>query len=281
MTLNISVACPQFVCQVSDRRFITIPDCKHYDDNKNKATVVVCKDARLLVSYHGIGSVGSTATDSWIADQFRGIDSRDLTASDVEELIRDRATRWFRQIERFGVSDTNRRHSFVIAGKPHQGFPFLTLVSNYESVEPSSESSIAKGIFEISKKHSSRTKLQGLIGGCHQEVPQDEIDLLQRLFKLKCGSRKNRGPRNEDIVNVIVRAIRRTASVTRFVGPNCMSIFIASGKGNAQARYYPERLPSTLYAPNYINGFIMTGFKGTVPRDYSITISGPPPKNPG
>lgn len=279
MTLNISVACPQFVCQVSDRRFITIPDCKPYDD-KNKATVVVCKDAMLLVSYHGIGSVRSTATDSWIADQFRGIDSRDLTASDVEELIRDRATSWFRQIKRSSVSDTNWRHSFVIAGKPHQGFPFLTLVSNYESVEPSDESSLAKGIFGISKKHSSRTKLQGLIGGCHQEVPQDEKDLLLRLFKLKGGSR-NRGPRIEDIVNVIVRAIRRTSLVSQSVGPNCMSIFIASGKSDAQARYHPEGLPSTLYAPNYINGIIITGFKGTLPQGYSITLSGPPPKNPG
>lgn len=281
MTLNVSVASPQYVCQVSDRRFITIPDCRHYDDDKNKATVVVCKDARLLMSYHGIGSVRGTSTDGWIADQFRGIDSRDLDVNEVAELIRERATSWFREIEMLGVPDTVRRHSFVIAGKPHKGFPFLTMVSNYESVQESGESPFADRVFDISTTKASPKQSKMLIGGCHYAVREDEKNRLLRLVTFKGGSGRKRGPRIQDIVNLIVRAIRSAASVTQLVGPNCMSVYIVSGKSDAQAQYHPERLPSVLYTPNYINGIIITGFEGTLPRGWSITLSGPPSKNSG
>ena len=77
VTLNISVASPTFACQVSDRRLTSMPDGNTYEDNRNKSTLVICQDARLLVTYHGIGTVkderGRVHTDKWIVDQFRGL----------------------------------------------------------------------------------------------------------------------------------------------------------------------------------------------------------------
>ena len=59
MTLNITLVMPSYIIQVSDRRMISVPSGKVYDDEANKGVVVKADDGIFSVIFSGIGnSVG-------------------------------------------------------------------------------------------------------------------------------------------------------------------------------------------------------------------------------
>ncbi|MGP0594607.1 hypothetical protein ACTRXD_18975 [Nitrospira sp. T9] len=253
MTLHISFASPQFIFHVSDRRFINIPDCTNYDAHGNKAIFLTCKDAQLLISYYGIGSIHKIGMDTWIADQFKDMDSRSLFSGEIAELLRERATAWFRQIQSMGIEGETLRHSFVMVGKPNVGFTFLTMVSNYDSVEESEEFPVAQPFFNTTQKICSESFYIGIAGGCHQSIPEEEKELLFRLVMLRSSWPRKRGPKILDLINVVVRLICRTADITPLVGRNCMSIFMDPDHETPQCRYHPWQSLPNFFNPIVVN----------------------------
>jgi len=253
VTLHISGISRQFMFQVSDRRFINIPDYTNYDDQRNKAIFLTCKDAQLLISYYGIGSVYKIGMDLWIAGQFKDVDSSSLFSGEIAELLRERATVWFRQLKSTGIGGETLRHSFVIVGKPNVGITFLTMVSNYESVEESLKSPVARTFFNTTHLNCSESLFIVSIGGCHQSIPEEEKNLVFRLASLRSSWPRKRGPRILDLIDVVVRLISRTADINPLVGRNCMSIFMDPDHEIPQCRYHPWQSLPISFNPIVVN----------------------------
>ena len=63
MTLIIGLMSPKQAILVSDRRFAT-REGKPFDDEKNKATVLMCEDGRVAVAFTGLAAAGKLKTSN-------------------------------------------------------------------------------------------------------------------------------------------------------------------------------------------------------------------------
>src|SRR5437016_4841959 len=94
MTLILSLATPEFVVQVSDRRLTTLrPGTTQFDivdDNRNK---IVDWGNRVVFGYTGLAQINGISTDDWLARSLASIGNTDLNL--VLKHVRDRATQDF------------------------------------------------------------------------------------------------------------------------------------------------------------------------------------------
>lgn len=85
MTLIVTAATNEFVFQASDTR-LTMSDGRFFDGNV-KATIVQCKDAKLVVAFSGLANI-PTRVDSWLVKLLTQSSSWKLTFPEVVEIIR-------------------------------------------------------------------------------------------------------------------------------------------------------------------------------------------------
>ena len=112
MTINITLTMPSYIIQVSDRRMVSMPSGKIYDDEANKGVVVKSDDGIFSVIFSGIGKYGKQRVDLWLADQMLKEGIPELRVRDASSIIAKYATDWFKTFPH----SLNKLHTFTLAG---------------------------------------------------------------------------------------------------------------------------------------------------------------------
>jgi len=73
MTLILSVACRNYVAQVSDRLLTDVMTRRPFDLTSNKNLVYITPGAQVAIGYSGIAYLDGIPTDQWIAQQLTGL----------------------------------------------------------------------------------------------------------------------------------------------------------------------------------------------------------------
>ena len=115
MTLNITMVMPNYIIQVSDRRMVSVPSGKVYNDEANKGIVVKADDGIFSVIFAGIGTVGKQRVDLWLADQMLHEGIPELPVSHAGDIIASHATDWFNTFP-VNIDQRTKRHTFTLAG---------------------------------------------------------------------------------------------------------------------------------------------------------------------
>lgn len=140
----------QFV-QVSDRR--TSLDGQPLDDEYNKALVLHCMDACLLVGFAGLASAGTFRTNAWLRDTLLDCAPPDFQAGPMINRFVRRATDDFRGISQLAsLCPEERRLTILLSGYTRAHSPPLTiygLVSNFEDLETNQRHSAAQECFKF------------------------------------------------------------------------------------------------------------------------------------
>jgi hypothetical protein len=128
MTLIVGLISPVQAILVSDRRYTL--DRKLIDEEGNKATVFVCRDARMAVAFTGLAEMGSFKTSTSLVDTLQ-------QASRPDQLLLPTVGRFALlmsgEIKKVGIAATQRHLTVVLVGYRYEGpsyRPVLCQVSN-------------------------------------------------------------------------------------------------------------------------------------------------------
>ena len=94
-----------------------------------------------------------------------------------------------------------------------------------------------------------RTAACVFIGGLYKSIKEQDLELIRRLSNLP-------GARAEDVVNVVVKSIRRAAESTDGISTNCMSSLSKRSIITADCRFHPSEVPQHRFAPHYVSELI-------------------------
>src|SRR2546427_8471416 len=107
MTLILSLATPEFVIQIADRRLSSLYPGGRIVPNKEEVTKQTVFCNRMVFAYTGLAKIGSVATDVWLAHKLAELPTESLSEAVI--YVRDRATEAFRRIRH---SPSVKRHAF-------------------------------------------------------------------------------------------------------------------------------------------------------------------------
>lgn len=88
MTLIVSAATRRAAYQVADAQLTLSPTGTVADDLAPKTVIVLCHDAKLIISYSGLASLDGLRTDRWLAQLLVRLDARSLVFLEVLEGLR-------------------------------------------------------------------------------------------------------------------------------------------------------------------------------------------------
>ncbi len=137
MTLIISAGNSENFIQVSDRRLSS--NGALVDDDSNKATVFVCKNARFAVGFTGLARYGSFDTQSWLTQTLCDCGPPDFDAKSILDRFTEETNRTFSSMaELRRIPNQHKRLSIMFTGFLYHHAPplgALALISNYESLD--------------------------------------------------------------------------------------------------------------------------------------------------
>jgi hypothetical protein len=137
MTLIISAGNSDNFIQLSDRRLSF--NGTLVDDDCNKATVLVCKNARFAVGFTGLARYGSFETQSWLAETLCNCGPPDFDAKSILDRFAEKATSDFHSRPDLRAAPAlHKRLSIMFTGFLYnQTTPrgALALISNFESLD--------------------------------------------------------------------------------------------------------------------------------------------------
>ena len=262
MTLNISLSTNRYVIQVSDRQLTEFDASGHIKKtDANKATVLVCSDAFVVITYHGIGRDHTgTLTDDWLVETLNNLKPFNRPVKDVLENLRIEATKWIRTIS----GATHRpvetlRHTFFVTGWHARSTPVVFLVSNFENLKTKERVDNAWSEFagSFSKPKPEAKNYYSLRGGGDVSARvMEDSELLARLAQLS-------GAKPEDVLNVMVQSLRKAASRSDLISKNCISTVLLKGSTLAKCAYHTDAPGATVYAPNFVGPYSISGVKIT------------------
>ena len=257
MTLNITATTLRYVCQVSDRRLCRIVrdgTTELYTDQANKSTILQCKDARMAVTYHGIGEARGIRTDAWLVDVLKKSSPVMNPIKKVLEEFREQSSEWMDNLRHNSQgNDADYRHTFIFAGWVLNN-PIIFYVSNYENLKTREETSYPwlefKGTF--SRPILGSTNPCSLhAGGFHTALRKADIELLKKVIQKP-------GAQPKDVINIMVRAIQYVAKSSEYVSENCISTLLLPGQPGVECDYHSPLGTSASYMPNIVGKFSMT-----------------------
>jgi len=254
VTLILTAANRRFVVQVSDRRLAYPTTGETYDDEANKALVLVCQTAKLAIAYTGLGRIGPLRTDEWLVEVLSDAKAGQKNMPEVTELLAELATKAFSGI---ALPAARKRHAFVLAGWYPKGpdalSPIMWCISNYhgkdwetlQEVMPAFEARLA-----VPKEGIDPRRLSGyLVHGAEQAFVAACGRRLRKLRKvLPLGD-------HQQIVTKLVSLIRATAQHPqgeRWVGRSCMSVVIGNDL-DTLCQYHPAAgATAESYTPHFV-----------------------------
>ena len=222
MTLNISVATPNALVAVSDRRLTHMGTGRITDERSTKMTVLTCANARMIITYNGIGRLpnGSTPAD-WLIELN---DRRGLTGMSLEEVLQ--AIKEDAQARLLPYSRRARRHTFAIAAASASGTSIYS-VSNYETATNNTTYPEGTDSFSISEMPSGLGRESRIMAtGSTQDLSSDDF---KRLRKAATAA----GAKAADIKNLCVGIVQEAARHQKGLGPVGSSVlWVAAHRGD-------------------------------------------------
>jgi hypothetical protein len=124
---------PDYVIQLSDRQLTAVGG--RILPTENKATLLTCRDARLLVGFTALARAGRFRTAEWLLEAFLEAAPPDDLAEAVVKRFVEVANEQFRVPAIKSLAPTDRRSSIMFTGYAYWTDPPLVvgaLVSNYQ-----------------------------------------------------------------------------------------------------------------------------------------------------
>jgi SEC-C motif-containing protein len=252
MTLIIGLANSQQVILISDRRLSS--NGRVVEDESNKASVLICRDARLAVAFAGLAQAGTFLTRRWLLEALLKSAEPDHLMWPTISRFRDRATREFATIT--AVRKQDKRLSVVLAGYCYdEGLPrcYYFLISNFEGFD-SQQPPLAVPLeeFRVHWGRESRPLEESLsvviTVGADKAITQEHVEMLQALL------RENRPPKA--LVGKGVEIIHDVAESHRsgnLVGKQCTSIILPSDpEATASVGYHSSKVTHKIYGPSVV-----------------------------
>lgn len=199
MTLIISVATPEYVVSVADRR-LSFLDGRVADDDANKV-VMFCNS--MVFTYTGLAHLEGVKTDVWLADALAALPDRSLAAA--YDHIALRATQAMSLTE--VLTGVRHAHTFAGAGfEPAPAgtelLPTLVRISNVHDGSGTRLESPSDAFTVTRVLQEGRT---GVIQPNGWPLEADETESL----RARCHEATQSGPyRDVDLINVIAAAVR-------------------------------------------------------------------------
>jgi hypothetical protein len=141
VTLNITVAHPQCIYVAADFRLFDVAKRQPITEPSMKVVQVAYEGGvNGLITYTGIGGAAGKYTADFICEWLTGM--RDLDLDDVAEVLRSKGSSWLRGLRQPKIPG----HTFVIAGYDRAGDPRIYVVSNFQTADGRSDTSVATAL---------------------------------------------------------------------------------------------------------------------------------------
>ena len=230
MTLNLTLATPQYVIQASDRRMTSVPDGRILNDEANKGLVVKADDGIFAITFAGIGLYNGKRMDMWLAEKLLDNGVPELPVHKGVEILTNLATSWFRTFPK----TVDKRHTFMIAGWEKQGNNSKAVIWRVENCLSREGGALksAKDTFGIVRFDigNSRVNLQG--SGLVNAFSRDDRRRLEAMFRTKFSPIQAR----EMLVDIIKRA-SRDPKWSWGINKNVLTILLTPN-GQIEATHY-------------------------------------------
>jgi len=241
MTLNLTLATPQYIIQTSDRRMISVPDGRILNDEANKGLVVKADDGIFSITFAGIGLCNGKRMDMWLAEKLLDNGVPELPVHKGVEILANLATDWFRTFPRM----VDKRHTFIIAGWEKQGNDSRAVIWRVENCLSKEGGALesAKDTFDIVRFDigNSRANLQG--SGLVGAFSRDDRRRLEAMVRTKFSPNQAR----EMLVDIIKRA-SRDPKWSWGINGNVLAVLLTPS-GQVEATHYDSLGKLSRYVP--------------------------------
>jgi len=241
LTFNVTLMTPGYIIQASDRRMVTLPDWKVFDDEANKGLVIKADDGVFSITFAGIGRFHDKRVDIWLAEKLLANGVPELPMSQGVQIIANLATDWLRDFPK----GFNKRHVFIVAGWENWGNGSRAVVWKIAndmseggvSVEP------AKDIFDVRRFDGRKSEALVQISGLTGAFSRDDKRRLEAVLKTKMTLDKT----EKAVVDTIKRASLKT-KWQRGINGNVLAVLLDK-KGRVRATQYPISGKASRYIP--------------------------------
>lgn len=254
MSLILTLGNSQQVIQISDRR-LTYTN-KPPDEESNKATIILCEDARLAYGYAGLASVNGFRTERWLYDVLMACAPPDFQAGHILNRLEERATNDFNSLYSLrNVSQSQKRISIMFSGYlSHHSPPLLVyaILTNFQDFKTGVNSNEAWDKFKCTYWNEKKT--------C-----DDKITLIQAIGYLPAIEKNDIGDLKEmlylhkpakAILNKGIEVMRKTATCSQAngtIGKQLSGIIIPRNSSIAASHsYHTDYASHKLYSPGIL-----------------------------
>jgi hypothetical protein len=240
MTFILALGNSEQVIQISDRRLIS--NGRLYDDESNKAGILICSNARMAFGFTGLAQFGRFLTRDWLLDALFKCGAPNFSIGKILEDLKVEANKTFSEnVALCAAAKKDKRLSIMFSGfiyfddPPRQGFAILTNYQNFETYQDDIE---AWDEFAVTVWHERRpadnvpTLLQR-VGNWHS-MTQNDMNELRKLLKDKKPSSAIIGKATE-----LIREIADRPAAQGYIGKQLSSVCIPSNLNeNIESSYH-------------------------------------------
>lgn len=241
MTINITLATPNYIIQTSDRRMISIPDGNIYDDDANKGLVMKSDDGICSITFAGIGLHNGKRVDIWLAEKLLDEGVPELPIHQGVEVIAKLATDWFSTFPQ-GI---DKRHIFIITGwelSKHDAIPVVWRVANCITEDGSTLES-AGDAFDVLKSEVGKSNALLQASGLTGIFSRNERRRIKALLRIKSSPDKVEAT----LVDIIQKASHNPQWAWG-INDNVLAILLTAN-GKARATSYSAYMRYSRYIP--------------------------------
>ncbi len=240
MTLVINCLTHDYLFQISDRRFVRLPDYKIVEDDANK-NIFYC--GHVAFSYTGLAEIEGKRGDTWL------LDNLPESFETWINVVKEKATEAFKKIK---LPSQYKRHAFVAIGwlrDKREGplIPAVVSISNFQG--PKGED-LGTAVDEFTVFSFGLPKnIPFLIYSKGQPIPEAELKQLYRNIKT-CIERKTG---SKTILRNLVITMRNVAKNNKAVGKNLLALGmpkVAAGKPGMVYPFVEDKMNTFMYFPS-------------------------------
>lgn len=243
MTLIVAMANDSVAVLVADRR-VTQGQIV-LDDEFNKVTVLVCKDARLSLAFTGLATYNNFNTSEWIANTLHEICEKTAEIHSILVALEARAGETFS-----ALAAENRRLTIVLCGFVYLGGapePRIYIMSNFE------HGAYSPGVFSTRSVGALHQTLVETAGQS-SSLPAPTVETLHRLLVAT--------PPAAALVRYTVRHLQNAAKHAKAlnrIGERCTGAIVQSAIDTSiTTTYHTPRNANRAYGPNIVIAQSMT-----------------------
>jgi hypothetical protein len=249
VTLILSMVNPDQAIVVADRRLTSgdrIQKVGGEERGSNKGFLLICDDAKMVVTFTGLAEAGRFITRKWLLEGLVDVRRPDHRIEGISLRLAEEA----KTIEKLSIPAEFRRLSIAMAGYVYDGeHPQGTLIhiSNFDQMDDSDSgpSARARGAFSVQAVREGRSTHAGNVGavlaiGADGALEERDWMVLTELV--------TSGKSAHAIVNKAVHALRSASANTLTVGRECMSLALSPDPQKpAEGHFHPDGKAKIVY----------------------------------